>query len=110
MLREGYSRTPIAAKPGVGCRTVYNLEHRTVFKETARQGHPKGSLKFAPFIHLLTMQLMPIVCRPTRLQRADADAAFATVPADVKWENPPLPKNTAKVVVGCRFSIKNVLN
>ena len=49
LLREGYSRTSIAAKLGVSRRTVYNYEHRTVFKDTSRQGRPKGSVKLAPF-------------------------------------------------------------
>lgn len=49
LLREGYSRTLIAATLGVSRRTVYNYEHRTVFKDTSRQGRPKGSLKLAPF-------------------------------------------------------------
>lgn len=49
LLREGYSRTSIAAKLGVSRRTVYNYEHRIVFKDTTRQGRPKGSVKLAPF-------------------------------------------------------------
>jgi transposase len=49
LLQEGYTRTSIAAKLGVSRRTVYNYEHRTVFKDTSRQGRPKGSLKLAPF-------------------------------------------------------------
>ena len=49
LLQEGYSRTSIAEKLGVSRRTVYNYEHRTVFKDTNRQGHPKGSLKLEPF-------------------------------------------------------------
>lgn len=49
LLREGYSRTSIAAKLGVCRRTVYNYEHRIVFKDTNRQGRPKGSVKLAPF-------------------------------------------------------------
>jgi transposase len=49
LFREGYSRTSIAEKLGVSRRTVYNYEHRHVFKDTKRQGRPKGSLKLAPF-------------------------------------------------------------
>ena len=49
LLREGYSRTSIATKLGVSRRTVYNYEHRTVFKDTTRQGRPKGSVKPGPF-------------------------------------------------------------
>ena len=49
LLREGYSRTSIAAKLGVSRRTVYNYEHRIVFKDTTKQGRPKGSVKLAPF-------------------------------------------------------------
>jgi transposase len=49
LLREGYSRTSIAEKLGVSRRTVYNYEHRTVFKDTSKQGRPKGSVKLAPF-------------------------------------------------------------
>jgi len=49
LLREGYSRTSVAEKLGVSRRTVYNYEHGIVFKDTKRQGRPKGSLKLAPF-------------------------------------------------------------
>lgn len=49
LLREGYSRTSIAAKLDVSRRTVYNYEHRIVFKDTTKQGRPKGSVKLAPF-------------------------------------------------------------
>jgi len=49
LLREGYTRTSIAAKLGVSRRTVYNYEHRTVFKDTVRQGRPKGRSILAPF-------------------------------------------------------------
>ena len=49
LLREGYSRTSVAEMLGVSRRTVYNYEHRIVFKDTNKQGRPKGSLKLEPY-------------------------------------------------------------
>lgn len=49
LFQERYSLTSIAEKLGVSRRTVYNYQHRTVFKDTKRQGRPKGSLKLEPF-------------------------------------------------------------
>ena len=57
LLREGYSRTSIAAKLGVNRRTVYNYEHRIVFKDTTKQGRPKGSVKLAPFYQQINSAL-----------------------------------------------------
>lgn len=57
LLREGYSRTSIAAKLGVSRRTVYNYENRNVFKNTNRQGRPKGSSKLTPFYQQINAAL-----------------------------------------------------
>lgn len=49
LLKEGYSRTAVAAILEVSRRTVYNYENNIVFKKDTRHGRPAGNSKLAPF-------------------------------------------------------------
>jgi transposase len=49
LLKEGISRLTIANMLNVTRRTIYNYEHRIVFKKDVRHGRPTGKSKLASF-------------------------------------------------------------
>lgn len=57
LLQQGFSRTSIAQILDVDRRTVYNYEHRIVFKDNCTQGRPKGHSKLKPFYPQIDVEL-----------------------------------------------------